>query len=661
MSEDKRPVTKDDIFNIQSVTNPKWSPDGKGVVFVKNHIDKEEDKYISNLFYFDKTTAEVNQWTYGESKNFQPKWSPDGNKVAFLSTREKKSQLHVLPLIGGEAQQITTCPNGVNDFEWSPDGKRIAFQALLNAEEGFDELKKEEKEDDKKDKVRVITKMKYKADGVGFVEDQEQQIGIVDITSREIAQLTDNGHSYALLSWSPDGKTLVFTGDEAENKDFSFSADLFLYDVESRERTTIDTEKGYVSDAKWSPDGSKLAFIFHGLVYKNASHPDIYILDRESGETTNVTDQLDLPVGDFTAGDIQQGAQLPGIVWLDDESFYFPVSEYGNVVLYQGNTWGKLRRVWNEKHHMYGFDVDVKTKEVAAVVSTTTSPGELYLFDTDQQACRKVTDFNGKWLRNTKLSEPEDFILRSVDSWDVHGWVMKPVDFVEGEKYPLIYQVHGGPHAMYGNTFFHEMQLLAAQGYVVAYVNPRGSHSYHQEFVNAVRGDYGGNDYVDVMNGLDYLLEAYDFIDGERLGLTGGSYGGFMTNWIVGHTDRFKAAVTQRCISNWISFYGVSDIGYYFSEWQIQADLHDFEKLWKHSPLAYVDNMETPLLIIHSENDLRCPIEQSEQLFIALKRQEKDTEFVRIPDADHNLSRTGKPSLRLERLQHLMRWFEEKL
>jgi dipeptidyl aminopeptidase/acylaminoacyl peptidase len=238
---------------------------------------------------------------------------------------------------------------------------------------------------------------------------------------------------------------------------------------------------------------------------------------------------------------------------------------------------------------------------------------------------------------------------------------MKPIGFEEGKKYPMVLEIHGGPHTMYSNSFFHEFQLLAAEGYVVLYTNPRGGHGYGQKFVDACRGDYGGKDYEDLMQGVDYALGSFNYIDKDRLVVTGGSYGGFMTNWIVGHTDRFKAAVTQRSISNWISFYGVSDIGYYFTEWQILGNAwDDVEKLWHHSPLKYVANIKTPLLILHSEKDYRCPIEQAEQLFIAIKRLgQTDTEFVRFPNSNHDLSRNGNPKLRIERLNRIVGWFNK--
>lgn len=275
---------------------------------------------------------------------------------------------------------------------------------------------------------------------------------------------------------------------------------------------------------------------------------------------------------------------------------------------------------------------------------------------------KQLTDANKDYLNRVTLSEPEEIQFTTSDGWPIQGWLLRPYGFKEGKKYPFVLEVHGGPHAMYGQTYFHELQLLAAKGYVVLYTNPRGSHGYGQKFVDACRGDYGGKDYRDLMEAVDYALKSYSFIDETRMGVTGGSYGGFMTNWIVSHTNRFKAAVTQRSISNWLSFYGVSDIGFFFTKWEHGYNLlENPEKLWDFSPLKYAKNVETPLLILHGEQDLRCPIEQAEQLFITLKHLKKEVEFVRFPGANHELSRSGEPQLRIERLNHICRWFEKHL
>jgi dipeptidyl aminopeptidase/acylaminoacyl peptidase len=264
-------------------------------------------------------------------------------------------------------------------------------------------------------------------------------------------------------------------------------------------------------------------------------------------------------------------------------------------------------------------------------------------------------------LKEIELSVPQEFPIQAEDGTVLQGWIMKPVGSNE-TSHPLVVEIHGGPHAMYSYGFMHEFQVLVSKGYGVLYTNPRGSHGYGQTFVDAVRGQYGGIDYEDIMTTLDQALETFDWIDPDRLGVTGGSYGGFMTNWIVGQTDRFKAAATQRSISNWISFFGVSDIGYYFTEWEHKTTiLEDSDELWRISPLRYVKNVDTPLLILHSENDLRCPVEQAEQLYIALMQLKKETRFVRFPESNHELSRSGKPGLRLIRLDEITDWFDQYL
>src|SRR5699024_1419770 len=383
-----------------------------------------------------------------------------------------------------------------------------------------------------------------------------------------------------------------------------------------------------------------------------------YVYNSEDGTVTCLTEGIDAPVGDLVVADAQQSTSGRIVSWTKRNDIYFTLSTMGDVRLYYADLEGAIYPASPEKEHVYEYSLANNGEFAIVGVSTPTHPGELYKQSMTTGEREKLTTVNEQFVQEVQLVEPEAIVYKSVKDWEVHGWLLKPAGFEEGKKYPLVVEVHGGPATMYANSFFHEMQLLAAKGYGVVYVNPRGSHGYSQEFVDAVRHDYGGGDYADIMAGLDHVIEENVWIDTDRLGVTGGSYGGFMTNWIVGHTNRFKAAVTQRSISNWISFYGVSDIGYYFSEWQHGADMTDVEKLWDFSPLKYVENVETPLLILHSENDLRCPMEQAEQLFITLKRMGKETELVRFPNEDHNLSRTGTPHLRVARLNEITDWFE---
>lgn len=655
-----RGIEAEDLYRLASVTDPRLSPDGTKAAFVHTTMSKEKNDYVSNIFVLDLPTGEYEQWTYGKDRNTAPRWSPDGKKLAFVSNRTGKNQIHVMPVTGGEARPVTKLKNGATNPVWSPDSKTIAFHAVVKSGEPLEATEKEEENKKKEPEPVEVTKMKYKADTVGLYTGKYQQLALLDVETEKVELLTEEERHHTVLDWSPDGRYLVFSADYSEDEDFSFIQDIYLYDLETKEKRNLTNGQGLFFDGKFSPDGRYVAMIGNDFTYKNATLNGVWLYDLENQELKNISQSWDIPVGDYVAADFQQGAVSPGIIWTGDSSgIYFTASESGSVNLYFTDLAGNYRAVTKEEGHLFG--VSLTAGKAVATVSYPVEPSEVYSIDLSTGKLDKLTSFNKKALENIELSRPESFTYKSVDDWTVHGWIMKPVGFEERKKYPLILEIHGGPHTMYANTYFHEMQMLAAQGFAVLYVNPRGSHGYGQQFVDAVRGDYGGKDYEDLMAAVDYALETFDFIDETRLGVTGGSYGGFMTNWIVGHTNRFKAAVTQRSISNWISFYGVSDIGYYFNEWQHLLDKNDFEGLWKISPLRYVDQIETPLLILHSEEDLRCPIEQGEQLYIALKHRRKTTKLIRFPKSNHELSRSGIPNLRMRRLHYIKDWFIEYL
>lgn len=659
---EKRFLKAEDLYELKSVTDPQFSPDGKKCVFVQTEMLENKNDYASNLYIIDiENGGEPKQWTFGENRNHSPRWSPDGSKVAFVTNRNGKNQIFVMDANGGEAQQAASFKNGASGPVWSPDGAKIACSVSLKPDEDLLE-KEEEKKDEKKLEPFVAVEMKYKSDAAGFWDGKYKQTAIINLADGKAELLAKGEADYHLQCWSPDGKTIVLSADETQERDFSFKSDLLLIDIESGKKTIITNGKGYYGNASFSPNGKYLGYAGHEREYENATLSQLWIHELETGQVQCITENLDILVGDAVVGDFQQGAYSPGLLWGEDsESFYFLASDQGNTVLYFGNLEGAVYPALLDQQHVYGYTLDPENQRIVAAVSNPILPGELFQLEVTTGELKQLTSVNEKFLATITLSKPEQISFPASDGTPLHGWIMKPAGFKEGEKYPLVLEIHGGPHAMYANTYFNEFQVLASEGYAVLYINPRGSHGYGQQFVNAVRGDYGGGDYQDVMDAVDYALENYDFIDKERLGVTGGSYGGFMTNWIVGHSDRFRAAVTQRSISNWISFYGVSDIGYYFTEWQIKADLNDLETLWKHSPLAYADKIKTPLLILHSEKDYRCPIEQAEQLFIALKRQGKETKFIRFSESNHELSRSGKPNLRLSRLGYIVEWFNDHL
>lgn len=659
----KRPIEIADLYTLQSITNPVFAPDEQQAVFIRTQMNATENDYEAHLFHIDLQSHEVTQWTYGFSKVSSPQWSPDGNYVAFLAKRGDSQQVHLLHARGGEAQPVTTVPNGVTSFLWSPCG-----QALYVTATALDDVPITEKPEEKKTKHIAPYKvdgMKYKMDGVGGdglrAQNRTQHIARVTLQG-EVTVIADGKYPYQLQAINGAGTKLVYSVNRAEVKDWNFASPIYILDLQTKEERAIETRDGYFGGAAFSVDDAYIAYVGSDQTYKNATHANVFVYELATQQTTNITEFIDAPVGDYVVADHQQGVYAPAVVWTETNALYFQLSVMGDVRLYYATLDGAIYPASPEDEHIYDYAVKKSGNEALIAVTNRIFPGELFMYDITMGTRVQLTHFNDAWLEQVALVDAEPIVYHSIDGqYDVHGWLMKPVHYEKGRKYPLIVEIHGGPHTMYGNSFFHEMQLLAAQGYGVLYTNPRGSHGYSQAFVDACRGDYGGGDYEDIMAGLDAVLAQYDWIDEGRLGVTGGSYGGFMTNWIVGHTDRFKAAVTQRSISNWISFYGVSDIGYYFTDWQIGADMTDIDKLWHHSPLKYAQNVTTPLLILHSEKDFRCPIEQAEQLYITLKAQGKETAFVRFPDSSHGLSRDGIPSLREARLAEIIEWFNKYL
>lgn len=645
-------VSIEDIFKIQSVSAPKVVPNASRVTYLTTRTDQDEDTYYAYLHAHDGK-GHI-QLTYKDEVIGGVCHSKNGALTAFTAPdKDKKPQVFILRHTGGEREQITFEKDGASNPIFSADSTAIYYSVSKGKN---DEDKTEEVQDDKKPKPTVITKMKYKSDGgpspYGVFPEKYSQVKKVNLHSKESEVVIQGEANYQLHDLTED--ILIYSTDQSEQPDFNFSSKLYLRKNGTDQLLRSDVN---IFKAELSPDGKHLLMTVMTRAFKNATHPHIEVLNFDSGEIIDVTTALDKPVGGLVVQDTQQNIDGNPTKWISNSDYVFVVSEFGSVNLYQGDVKGHIKPLYRGDHNIFGLDAD----ETGAylTISTHVSPSELYKFDFETEQLTQLTEVNKDYVSNTTIVAPEKVEFSSFDDTTIHGWFMKPSDYKSGESYPMVTNIHGGPHALYANTFFHEMQVIAAKGYAVLFINPRGSHSYSQEFVDAVRGDYGNGDYKDIMAAVDYITDKYDWIDQDNLGVTGGSYGGFMTNWIVGHTNRFKAAVTQRSISNWISFRGVSDIGYYFTDWQILAGLDDLDKLWHHSPLKYAKNVETPLLILHGEEDIRCPIEQAEQLFIELKYHGKETEFVRFPSSSHELSRSGKPSLRLARLEQITGWFDQ--
>ncbi|WP_067724911.1 S9 family peptidase [Oceanobacillus damuensis] len=663
----KRPITAKDLKNIEVCSDPQYSPRGNSYTYISTTIN-ENDDYQSNIFFYDLGSEEAKQWTFGSDKNSNLRFSPNGEKAVFQSNRSGLPQLWLIDTTGGESRQLTTFKNGAVNPAWSKDGEYLLFSASLDEFDDVQnqkELSEEERQKEneaKSSQPLIVDRLKYKSDAKGFHDNKKTQIILYSFEDDSFTQLTTEATDHSFQDISPDGRQILFTANLGEDSDYELTSDLYTLDLQTKEISKLSNGKSFYYSASFSPSGKKIACFGHDYEYSGATLSELYIFDTATSERTALSKDWDMQLGDAMAGDTRLGESETGPVWSEDENrIFFIATEFGATGLYQATLNGNLSVLYKNDNHVFGFTYNYTTDSFILGISTPANPCNFYKLESDLKLSR-LTNANADFLNEVAIGEPETVTVTAEDGWEIQGWLLRPYGFEEDKKYPFILEVHGGPHAMYGQTFFHEMQLLAAKGYVVLYTNPRGSHGYGQKFVDAVRHNYGKGDYTDLMTAVDHALDNFDFIDKTRLGVTGGSYGGFMTNWIVGHTNRFKAAVTQRSISNWLSFYGVSDIGFFFTKWEHGLNLlDDPASLWDISPLKYAENVETPLLILHGELDFRCPIEQGEQLFITLKHLRKEVEFVRFPGANHELSRSGKPEMRIARLEQICRWFEKYL
>lgn len=658
----KRPITAEDLTKFKFVGDPVVSHNKNKVAYVLTHIDKEKDGYYSYIYVSDLKGA-GRQFTSHYSKetlvkDTAPKWSSDGSSLSFRSNRTGKNQVWLLHTEGGEAVQLTDVKQGISDFVWSPDGKNLAVTIR-----GERKLTSDKEEEEKSD-VKVITRLRYKGDGVGIYNEDRTHVYVFNIETKSYTKITEGDHDFSQPQFTPDGKNVFYIGTKAEDKEWGYLPAIWKYDLSTKKETLFFQGNGYLMAPSFSSDGKWLAVAGHNRGERSQGNANVLLFSVETGQLKNLTESFDYSLGNLVGADAKYDMAEPRLIWDSTNShIYFIATIGGDCQLFKVNLEGDFSKALSPTvASITSYDI-VSEDQAVLVLATPHSTGDLVTQNlTNMKDVEQLTAWNQELYNEVHLSTPEDFLYKSTDGQEIEGWIMKPYGYEEGKKYPMILQIHGGPATAYGNGLHHEMQVMTAKGYVVLYTNPRGSQGYGHDFVNAVIDDYGGMDYEDIMAGVDYALGNYNYIDRDQLFVTGGSYGGYMTNVIVTRTNRFKAAVTQRCICNWHSFYGTSDIGFFFTEWQHgHADLwDDVEKLLKLSPLTYARNVKTPTLILHSEQDLRCPIEQGEQWYIALKRLGVETKFVRFPDENHDLSRSGKPKHRLERLDHLIGWFDEK-
>jgi dipeptidyl aminopeptidase/acylaminoacyl peptidase len=663
----KRTMTSDDLYRFHVLSDVQLSPDGRHVVACVQQVDREEEKKVTNLWIAGPGEGAWRPFTSGEQADSSPRWAPDGGQIAFLSNRddEKHKQIYLIPLAGGEAQKLTDLQGEFDGLTWSPDGSRLLCRFRKTDQEVL-----EREADERKKKLGLVfrryDRLFFRSDGSGYMPEERWHIWSVSAETGEATQLTDgDAYDEGAPTPSPDGSQIAFFSNRSPDPDLDQDAiELFIIPADGDEMTKVDTPEGQKMALSWSPDGQWLAYIGvagRGNWWKNSG---LWVVPADgSGPARELTAGLDQHVGNGTLGDVTDRPTAAPRWSPDSRQLIFQITRHGSTVLAALPMEGGTPVIIVGEGAVVGdFSLSDDGGTLAYLLSTTTDPGQIWLQHWPGETRRKVTECNDALLREIDLGECEEVWFKGAEGNDLQGWILRPPGFDPEHRYPSILAIHGGPWLQYGHIFMHEFYYLAAQGYVVHYCNPRGGRGYGEEHARAIHHSWGTADYGDLMAWTDLVAER-PYIDRERMGVSGGSYGGYMTLWIIGHTDRFRAAVAQRVVSNLVSFVGTSDVGWVLEDaWASEArPWEDIEQYWRQSPMAYIGQAKTPTLIIHSEQDMRCHLEQGLQAYTALKRLGVESELLLFPEESHGLSRGGRTDRRVARLAHISRWFQQYL
>ncbi|MDQ6758464.1 MAG: S9 family peptidase [Acidobacteriota bacterium] len=673
---EKRPITETDLYAFQWIADPQISPDGATVVYTHVVVNKKKDGYDTALWMVPAKGGPARHLTDGP-RDSGARWSPDGRQIAFSRSVEKNgkpepAQIFLLSMEGGEARPLTDVPKGASGPAWSPDGKRIAFTSQAVAKD-FEKAEKE-KADEKSD-VRVITRAVYRSNGAGYPEaDRAAHIWTVPVPEvldepQKARQITFGNFEEQSVFWSRDGAKLFFISNRVPESYYETpDTDLYSVNSDGGSISKLIHIEGTISNAVLSPDGEQIAFVgdLTGKPQRSYSKPDLFVTRVDGGATPkNLTTAYDFDIGGGVGGDqaAPRGGGRSQPFWsADGKSIYTVAAEEGRANLKKVDaSTGQVTALTTGDQAVQSYTATQDGTKAAVLISTATNIGDIAVVDVPSGKTTQLTHSNEKLFSQLNVTQPEAIWYKSFDGKRIHAFVQKPPDFSNGKKYPLILNIHGGPHAAYGYTFDHEIQWMAAKGYVVLYPNPRGSTSYGQDFGNIIQYRYPGDDYKDLMAGVDELIRL-GWVDPDRMGVTGGSGGGLLTNWVVTQTDRFHAAASQRSIADWRDFWYTADFSLFTPSWFRGAPWKEEADFKARSPITYIERVHTPLMLIEGEADYRTPPSSGgEQMFRALKYLRRPTVMVRFPGESHELSRSGTPRHRVERLQHIVGWMDKYL
>ena len=647
------PVFKaEDVFEMEYANDPQVSPDGSRVAYVRTSMDIMTDRGRRTIWVVDTDGGNHRPLISGSGNFSSPRWSPSGDRLAYLSNRDGKTQLFVQWLDGGETAKVTTLPQSPRSIVWSPDGTKIAFARFVPAKPPtLADMPKKPKGAEWAEPATVVDRMTFRRDGSGYLPTGNNQVFVVPADGGTPRQMTFGDYPISgSVSWMPDSQSIIFSSNRRENVEYQpRQNDLFAASIGNGEITQMTDHAGSESNPAVSPNGRYLAYTLAADTRQGYNRGDLRVKDLRTGESRSLTADLDRSVSD--------------VQWApDSKSLWISYNDLGMNRVAEVDLKGQLQQsdvvlggtALGRPYTSGAFSVGGKNR-LAFTLGRDDRPADLALLQFGK-APRVLTDLNSDLMGQREMARVERMTWASShDGLEIEGWIMKPPGFDPKKTYPMILEIHGGPHSAYGPNYSTEAQLYAAAGYVVFYTNPRGSTSYGEEFANTIDLAYPGYDYDDLMSGVDALIER-GYVDSDRLYVTGGSGGGVLTAWIVGKTDRFRAAVVAKPVINWASFVLTADLNYYFATtWFDAPPWEDYDSYWKRSPLSLVGNVSTPTMLLTGEADYRTPMSETEQYYQALKQRGVDTLMVRIPGASHSIY--ARPSNLIAKVNNILTWF----
>jgi dipeptidyl aminopeptidase/acylaminoacyl peptidase len=674
----------EDLTKFKLPSDPQISPDGEQISFVLNTVDKERDAYQDHIYTVKTRGGRLTRLTNKTLKNQSPRWSPDGKRILFLSAADgggKRSmgRLRIMNARGGQVSTVCEMPNDIEKPSWSPDGKKVLF---------LSRVKVDEEQIGHKSDVKIVKHLWYKFTTTGWFHDTRKHLFVVDVRAGggggsgggKPRQLTTGEFDVAAAAWMPDSDGVAYVANLKEDEtDTSIYKDIWVVSS-SKGKKGARKEQRRVTDGRWQIESVSVVPKDSTILFVGREIPDESLIVQKksnlwaiSGDEGGNPGPVNLTEG-FDQWVVPFHSCIPG--WAENPKFspdgsevYFRAYEKGCLHVFKvGLDDRKVQRVTDGSITVDSFSVG-KGGAVAFTSTDFEHAPEVWTKEGDGTTQRQLTNFNARLATGSNLSRTEEFWFQASDGKSIQGWMIKPHGFVEGRKYPALLSIHGGPYWAYGaglTEVEHEFQVLAAAGFAVFYTNPRGSLGYGEEFTTDISPNWAERDYADIDESVDHVLKAFPFVDASRLGVFGGSYGGYMTNWAISHTNRYRAAVTDRCVSNMYSFAGVFDLAGW--QWMPKHDVGRGKDAWddpaqylEKSPIHHIKNISTPLLIIHSDADHSTTLDNAEQLFVGLKRLKKEAKLVIFPGETHYLSWTGRPTHRVERLRHYVDWFEDHL